>query len=215
MKTVRLNHSSINSNLLPNITGNTSTNSSPKPASTPNSTPTVNNSNSLQQTSSSDISNVNGLVRRLSVTARPGDIFYKVKDVAESSSTTDQNTQAVEQNGISTNMDNHHIEQEIIIQTTASNSVAASNVNKPVSEAGEQQQQQSQSRKITTWNVKRNQNTNLGLNPNQNNSDQFLSITSKDDSNVVRRDQSNEHVSEAASSSNGGPMFSKELLSIR
>lgn len=31
----------------------------------------------------------NGLVRRLSVTARPGDIFYKVKDVTESCSTTD------------------------------------------------------------------------------------------------------------------------------
>lgn len=30
-----------------------------------------------------------GLVRRLSVTARPGDIFYKVKDVTESCSTTD------------------------------------------------------------------------------------------------------------------------------
>ena len=30
-----------------------------------------------------------GLVRRLSVTARPGDIFYKVKDVTESSSSTD------------------------------------------------------------------------------------------------------------------------------
>ncbi|RNA38689.1 hypothetical protein BpHYR1_045305 [Brachionus plicatilis] len=53
-----------------------------------------------------------GVVRRLSVTARPGDIFYKVKDVTETSSNTD-NSEANQENE----------EQEIVIkpQETAMN----------------------------------------------------------------------------------------------
>jgi hypothetical protein len=75
-----------------------------------------------------------GLVRRLSVTARPGDIFYKVKDVTESSSTTD-NYEQVEPD--------HNVEQEIII--------------KPKNE----EVNTNTWRKTTTWNVKRTQSTPL------------------------------------------------------
>jgi hypothetical protein len=56
----------------------------------------------------------NGLVRRLSVTARPGDIFYKVKDVTESCSTTDGvGYENLEDNG-STHSGNIDNEPEIV-----------------------------------------------------------------------------------------------------
>ena len=52
-----------------------------------------NNQQQLDQSQSTTVisnnnnNNSNGLVRRLSVTARPGDIFYKVKDVTETATT--------------------------------------------------------------------------------------------------------------------------------
>lgn len=104
------------------------------------------------------------LVRRLSVTARPGDIFYKVKDVTETSSNTDNSEH---------NQDNE--EQEIVIkpQETSMNTW----------------------RKTTTWNSKRNQ---------QSDSDSGRQ-TPRQDLDKMSTDKIEP----------GSPMFAKELLSIR
>ncbi|CAF0704892.1 unnamed protein product [Brachionus calyciflorus] len=96
--------------------------------------------------------NTTGLVRRLSVTARPGDIFYKVKDVTESCSTTDN----VETSEIE-HTDN--IEQEIIIKPQKQEAINTNTW-----------------RKTTTWNVKRNQS-----NPLQNETVDSGRLTPKND----------------------------------
>lgn len=105
-----------------------------------------------------------GLVRRLSVTARPGDIFYKVKDVTETSSNTDTTEN---------NQDNQ--EQEIIIKPQETN--------------------MNTWRKTTTWNSKRNQ---------QSDSDSGRQ-TPRQDLDKISTDKIEP----------GSPMFAKELLSIR
>jgi hypothetical protein len=238
MKTVRLNHSSINTNLLPNIT-QSHTSASPisktGPAQAPNSfnhtqLSTVTNSSSItsvtpqpsplllasneqksQQmngvTDQSLTQNANSVVvRRLSVTARPGDIFYKVKDVTESSSTTDSpaltNNEEPESNQPNVTCESH-VEQEIIIQ--ASNASGNNSNNARLASTGT-----ASGRKTTTWNVKRTQTTSLGLNTSQLNG-QSDGSTSKDDSSI---DLLNNHSTNGYSDPSM-PVFSKDLLSIR
>jgi hypothetical protein len=159
-------------------------------------------SSTLQQQQNG--SGSNGIVRRLSVTARPGDIFYKVKDVTESSSTTDHQTTDDTNTNLMELGSGHHIEQEIIIQANHNNNnedqSAGSSATAPVMSSG---------RKITTWNVKRNQTTSLGIKTNQNsNGGEFLS---KDDSSI---DTLIDHPA-AAAVDPSKPVLSRDMMSIR
>ena len=184
-----------------------------------------------------------GLVRRLSVTARPGDIFYKVKDVTESCSTTD--TITIDQNVNNDELNDDEQEQEIIIKSVNSNEneienqvletvspQASSNNISPKSENNNNNS--TLGRKTTTWNVRRNQTTNLGLNQqpnspsNENTFKKIKSLTSKDDTSIelnsVNQNQINSNSINGINNSSspttstvepGSPNFTKELLSIR
>ena len=149
-----------------------------------------------------------GLVRRLSVTARPGDIFYKVKDVTETSSTTD----AV----------GHHRDDEADVDGV--DGVEAHSSNDSQSHQQQQQQQQQQAkeslaqpaaspiasgiRRTTTWNVKKNQQQQQHLDI----------IGGIGNSNEPASTNANVEATSSSTVGNaepGSPMFAKELLSIR
>jgi hypothetical protein len=174
-----------------------------------------------------------GLVRRLSVTARPGDIFYKVKDVTESSSTTD--TLTCDPTAAQEHRE-HEQEQEIIIQSTASLnnndtlSFTESSSVSTTSTSNISPKSETISRKTTTWNVRRNQSTNLGIttpnnNTNNNNNSREINHLEKIFKTKVSKDTDQTYgdvaISDKSSLSNGeaaepgSPSFSKELLSIR
>lgn len=153
-----------------------------------------------------------GLVRRLSVTARPGDIFYKVKDVTESSSSTDTNESP---NSSVTKVSS----TEETINPSKSYTISTNNTEEPSSAPVVQQQappvvqppqppqqpQQQQGltsfgtmgRKTTSWNVKRNQTSGV----------ETTSATEASPSQVVSQP--------ATTAEPGSPMFNKELLNIR
>lgn len=179
--------------------------------------PIFNNSNNIEDITNQDIAiqqqsiktditpqPVNGLVRRLSVTARPGDIFYKVKDVTDSSTT---DTLQYETNDYA-EIDNFNDEEkEIII--------------KPITHIEELQLQQKQTSvetvstavqynqngtKKTSWNVKRHQTTSLGINQPIS---EPLKVVPKDDIALIKQSQV------SANLEPGSPQFTKELLSIR
>ena len=181
--------------------------------------PIFNNSNNIEDITNQDIAiqqqsiktditpqPVNGLVRRLSVTARPGDIFYKVKDVTDSSTT---DTLQYETNDYA-EIDNFNDEEkEIII--------------KPITHIEELQLQQQQQQtpvetvstavqynqngtKKTSWNVKRHQTTSLGINQPIS---EPLKVVPKDDIALIKQSQV------SANLEPGSPQFTKELLSIR
>lgn len=179
MKTVRLNKSSTNQQLLPNIT------------------PLDSNSESQQQ-SNEPTNGSSSLVRRLSVTARPGDIFYKVKDVTESCSTTDTLT----------------CETQIGQSDQNENNLLLNNVEMdemPNAKSDQQQQQQQQGstngRRTTTWNSRRiNQ-------ANDSNSKPLSPLANKDDANSTDLLSKTQNI--PANLEPGSPMFTKELLSIR
>lgn len=170
MKTVRLNSSTANY-ALPNIITSTTSN--------------LNQQNQQTNTSNNEAPSGSGLVRRLSVTARPGDIFYKVKDVTESSSTTDTVTNEPNK----TNTEN--IEQEIIIKPSTNTQINTNTI-----------------RKTTTWNVKRHQTTSITDTKTANEANSKPNVTSKDDSLTTSDLNKN-------SAEPGSPLFARELLSIR
>lgn len=176
----------------------------------------------LAQTTTTTTSS-NGVVRRLSVTARPGDIFYKVKDVTESSTSDTLNNYDSSTNNVANDVNdyaeidnlNDDEEKEIIIKpisknedTIITNSTTVDNqlVNETTttSVASFNQSNSTLSRKTTTWNVKRTQTTSLGVSPVSNESHQ--QFKPKDDISVVKQTNNVEP---------GSPLFSKELLSIK
>jgi hypothetical protein len=171
----------------------------------------------------------NGLVRRLSVTARPGDIFYKVKDVTESSTTDTLNYETNETNvNDYAEIDNFNDEEkEIIIKApgeeesnVADESLhedeelnndlsspalsSTTTTNTLGNESSSNSFQLNTNRKTTTWNVKRHQTTSLGINPPLN--EPVKAQPPKDD--IVLNQKINQIEP-------GSPQFTKELLSIR
>ena len=139
-------------------------------------------------------SNGNGVVRRLSVTARPGDIFYKVKDVVEG----DQPPASPQSNETDAE------EKEIIIKSTNYNSQSATPI-KSIIENQSALSHGSLGRKTTTWNVKRNQTSS------------FVEAASKP---VLAREEAvagplKSFNTSPAPAEPGSPLFTKELLSIR
>ena len=182
-------------------------------------------------------SSTTGLVRRLSVTARPGDIFYKVKDVTESCSTTD--TITFDQNGNNDSQEsplllNDEQDQEVTIQSSSSSTTNTNEIVETLDTNTISPKNLDQSgtlgRKTTTWNVRRNQSTNLGLTPPQLPLQQqhAQNITSSSDkifkTKVSSRDDTSSDLINTTTSSNsnainlaepGSPNFTKELLSIR
>ena len=249
MKTVRINHSnntqilplinSINADENSNTALNATTSFNVQLTSSPSNLNNSNNQSIKDMTStngsqpqspptqSTTLTNGSGLVRRLSVTARPGDIFYKVKDVTESSSTTD--TITYDQN--ETNNNNNHndllnndneVEQEIIIKSVNSNNIDADNGvtfnSSPRTEISSEVKSDNSNnlgRKTTTWNVKRHQTTSLGVVPPQqqqyNNDKKITKDDASIDLNLIKNNVNNS----VANIEPGSPMFTKELLSIR
>ena len=189
-------------------------------------------SNQLDSTATTNTNGAaSGLVRRLSVTARPGDIFYKVKDVTESCSTTD--TISVDQSVSSpvatvtsdslrqqSHMADEH-EQEIIIKSPSSQNSAENGGSDSASQTSPKSGDPSTTlgRKTTTWNVRRNQTTSLGITPplgqpqqNATSSNDKIfkaKLSSKDDASLDTINAS------SVCAEPGSPNFTKELLSIR
>ncbi len=135
-------------------------------------------------------SNGNGVVRRLSVTARPGDIFYKVKDVVEGDQSASPQLNDADAE-----------EKEIIIKSNNFSSQSAT----PIKSIESQPSHGSLGRKTTTWNVKRNQTSS------------FVETASKP---VLTKEEVVAGPVKTintlpASAEPGSPLFSKELLSIR
>jgi hypothetical protein len=182
------------------------------------SNPSQINQNSPTSATAVSTTSASGLVRRLSVTARPGDIFYKVKDVTESSSTTD--TISNEQSDSITN--------EISSQNDNGQNSYASATNQKTNGSNEQEAKSPNSnsipvRKTTTWNVKRNQTTSLGIQqpqqqqqtPLQVNDDSNLKLAFMQNVESKPNADSSLKVSNNNSSTEQSSTFSKELLSIR
>ena len=193
-------------------------------STTANATSETNASNSTTTTTT------NGLVRRLSVTARPGDIFYKVKDVTESCSTTD--TITFDQNGNNEPPLSDEQDQEVTIKSSSSSItntnelvdiIDANNISPKSSD-----QNGTLGRKTTTWNVRRNQTTSLGLNTpnvslqqhqNVSPSEKIFKtkVSSRDDSSLdaINSATINGQSTTINVAEPGSPNFTKELLSIR
>jgi hypothetical protein len=152
-------------------------------------------------TTTTTTTTTNGIVRRLSVTARPGDIFYKVKDVTESASTTDNN-----------NIDKPSSTPPPPPASSNKSSfkAIASNGNRsqiptvsPKKESPNDPKSSQQSKK-TSWNVKRNQNNT------------HLQIDNTPETTIRREDDSLiDNNNDVSNIEPGSPMFAKELLSIR
>ena len=227
----------------------------------PKTTQSANSPNTAATTSSTsngavNTSNTNGstgLVRRLSVTARPGDIFYKVKDVTESSSTTDTITldQTEGESASVVDQQNDEHEQEIIIKSSTTENGENTHLMEPnsprsihnVSPKSETSSSSTLGRKTTTWNVRRNQTTSLGITSATNSpmTEKKKTATSKDDTSIECLNSVTNNASSSTSQPNvnttttntmtttnssplgaaaaavepGSPNFTKELLSIR
>lgn len=179
--------------------------------------PIFNNSNNIEDITNQDIAiqqqsiktditpqPVNGLVRRLSVTARPGDIFYKVKDVTDSSTT---DTLQYETNDYA-EIDNFNDEEkEIIIKPiTHIEELQLQQKQTPVETVSTAVQYNQNGTKKTSWNVKRHQTTSLGINQPIS---EPLKVVPKDDIALIKQSQV------SANLEPGSPQFTKELLSIR
>jgi hypothetical protein len=189
----------------------------------------------------SNNNNSNGLVRRLSVTARPGDIFYKVKDVTETA-TTDTLTHESNNNNINNSDVNDYAEidnfnddeeKEIIIKpingeseeklssdndlpspTLSNNSTT---INATESNRNSFQTNGTNNKKITSWKVNRHQTTSLGINQS-NNENQTKAVNSPKDDIALNTKFHNNNLSDQIVNNNvepGSPQFTKELLSIR
>ena len=179
--------------------------------------PIFNNSNNIEDITNQDIAiqqqsiktditpqPVNGLVRRLSVTSRPGDIFYKVKDVTDSSTT---DTLQYETNDYA-EIDNFNDEEkEIIIKPiTHIEELQLQQKQTPVETVSTAVQYNQNGTKKTSWNVKRHQTTSLGINQPIS---EPLKVVPKDDIALIKQSQV------SANLEPGSPQFTKELLSIR
>lgn len=178
----------------------------------------VNSSSSGSTSKAGSIDPGTGLVRRLSVTARPGDIFYKVKDVTESSTSDSIDlpdvTDATLANKQNDSQQKVQVNKSYTIRTNdEANSSVAGHLKSPplVTNATSFG---SLGRKTTTWNSKRNQTTNLGINTNQ------VTAKTENESSKVKDDYSIETNKTNLAPANGhvepgSPLFNKELLSIR
>lgn len=141
-----------------------------------------------------------GLTRRPSVTARPGDIFYKVKDVTDAATTDTLDHEN------STHHDNEETEAVASTATPPVNqsyTISVNNDNSLTTQVTEKTFGSFAQRKTTTWNVKRHQTTSLGINAPQQEPPKV--VPTKEDIQV-------EEVSNVQTEA---PLFNRELLSIR
>ena len=183
--------------------------------------PQMNPDNKAVSTTSSSTSKAGsidpgtGLVRRLSVTARPGDIFYKVKDVTESSTSDTLSLESEEKDANPTPKPN---ESQPKIQVNKSYTIRTNDeTNQVKSPSANATSFGSLGRKTTTWNSKRNQTTNLGINPNQQApKSENVTTKAKDENTVETNKVSPANLTPANGNAEpGSPLFNKELLSIR
>ena len=247
MKTVRISSSSnLNSNIILPVINPIEQSSQQQmilttksPNGSPESLPTATSQNGQAITSTS----TTGLVRRLSVTARPGDIFYKVKDVTETSSTTDnlsndsdEQNEVINLNNTSSTKSNNDNKNVIdTIMNSSNNSEEKEIIIKPAIEINKIQQKiasdtsstsstnsvdnntnSSNNRKTTTWNVKRTQINTTDSSNNQMNKQNTALDTSPSllDSNNLAQLKNNIN-NTVANIEPGTPKFNKELATIR
>jgi hypothetical protein len=212
MKTIRVN--SNDNYIKPVITSSASESSNLKLKSTTQSS--INSSADIKSTNEvvRAAEAATGLVRRPSVSARPGDIFYKVKDVTETETTDTLDQDTANQQEQNTDSE----EKEIIIKSVnKSYTISTKNPENridPVEKIAEKSPEEhtsattttttleSFSRKTTTWN-KRHQTSALGVTVPQID---VIKVPVKDD------------IEETVLANNvepGSEVFNKELLSIR
>ncbi len=208
MKTIRLNS---NENYIKPVITSSVTESSNLKQPFNSAQPSIGSNTDLKNTEVAT-----GLVRRPSVTARPGDIFYKVKDVTESETADmiDQET-SYRQEQITDSEEKEIIIKSVNKSYTISNTNSMNNNNNDLVSKTERQKEDlpsavsntsnygSFSRKTTTWN-KRHQTSALGVNVPQIDVISKASVESKSDEVIV------ENTAEP-----GSEIFNKELLSIR
>ncbi len=227
MKTFRISHTDSNTNqnapsIQQSVNQSYNINNSPTKAQPESDKAAVAASGEAKEVAASSGS---GLVRRLSVTARPGDIFYKVKDVTESSSSTDTNESpgssvtkvSVEETINPSKSYTVRVNDEMpsstpVVQQTTPTPQKPQPQPQPQLQKQQEQQQGftsfgSMGRKTTTWNVKKNQTTNpFDVENNNNNINNNNNNTSAAESS---------HVVPQVTAEPGSPMFNKELLNIR